>query len=294
MNPVIILSVINEVCGSETSAPQNMGGKKQCIEGPVKTMILATESFAFASVAALKAVVNYDTGVTAKSLVPFPNVEGIELANTEANIKTGRYTDYTLKNGVAGVAYRFDLSICTYEALKSYINSVFTRVFEITEAEEVTCDVQSDGTVKGRKMTSFLVGQRNQATDADVPFANVNIKFDSDIYDIVRAEFAATKIEGIFDVTLKVQGVPSATTLVVEATDACTGENISSLLLDDWKFVQTSDTLEEAVTVSSYDAVTGFYTLTALAFEDGTIATDGVVEQNNIKYEAAPVAVNVV
>lgn len=285
--------MINEVCGSETSTPKNMGGKKQCIEAPVKTTMLAKDGFAFASVAAMKDVANWNTAIVAKNLVPFPNVEGIELANTDAIIKNGRYTDYTLKEGVAGVAYRFDLAICTYEGLKSYKNSEYNRIFEITESEEVTCDVQTDGTVKGRKMSSFLPGLRNQATDADVPFANVNIKFDSDVYDIVRAEFPATEVEGIYDVVLEVQGTPNATTLVVKATIGCTNALVTSLVLADWKFVQNSDGLEETITGSSYDADTGFYTLTAVAFETGTIATDGVVTQANINYEAAPVAVTV-
>ena len=287
------MSVINEVCGTTSTVPSNMGGKKQCIEAPVKTIILAKDTFSFASVAAMKLVANYDAAIVAKDAVPFPNVEGIELANTEAIIKNGRYTDYTLKAGVPGVAYRFDLSICTYEALKSYVNSGFTRVFEITESEEVTCQVQTDGTVKGRKMSSFLVGQRNQATDADTPFANVNIKFDDDVFDIVRAEFDATEVEGVFDIALEVQGTPNATTLIVQASLSCTGDLVPSLALADWKFVQDSDGLEETVTVSSYDAGTGFYTLTGAAFETGTIATDGVVTQVNIKYEAAPVAVTI-
>lgn len=284
--------VRNEVCGSTTSAPKNMGGKKQCLESAVKTFVLATDSFSFASVTALKDIANWNTAIVAKNQVPFPNIEGIELANTDAIIKNGRFVDYTLKDGVAGVAYRIDAAVCTYEALKTYENSVFNRIYEITEAEEVTCDIQLDGTVKGRKMTSFLVGLRNQATDADVPFANVNIKFDDDVFDIVRAEFAASEIEGIFDVALEVIGTPNATTLVVKATDACTGLPISSFLLANWKFTEAAGT-EETITASSYSATTGNYTLTATAFVTGSINLDGVVTVSGIKYEGIAAAVTV-
>lgn len=285
------MSVINEVCGTESTAPKNLGGKKQCLESPVKTIILAKETFAFADVAAMKAVANYNNGVVAKDLTPFPNIEGIEAANTEANIKEGRYTDYTLKNGVSGAAYRFDFAICTYDAAKSYVNSGFTRVFQITEAEEVSCDVQSDGTVKGRKFTSMLLGQRNEATDDDVPNATLTFKFDSDVYDIVRAEFAATEVEGVFDVDLNIISA-SSTELVLTATLGCSGDNISSLTQDDWKFLEAGGD-EEAITGSSYDADTKRYTITAAAFVDGTIQTDGVVTQTNINYEAEPTPVTV-
>lgn len=286
------MSVINQVCGTASTVPKNLGGKKQCVESPVKTIFLAKDTFSFANVAAMKAVANYNTGISDKGIVPLPNVEGIELANTEAIIKEGRYTDYTLKNGVAGVAYRFDLSICTYEALQSYLNSGFTRIFEVTEAEEVTCDVQEDGTVKGRKFTSFLLSQRNQATDDDVPFANANFKFDSDVYDIVRAEFAATEVEGVYDIDLAVSGTPTGTELIVSATLGCSGDNVSSLTQADFKFLEADGT-EETITGMSYDADTKLYTLTAAAFITGTIQTDGVVTQANIKYEAAPVAVTI-
>lgn len=286
------MSVINQVCGTTSTVPKNLGGKKQCIEAPVKTLFLAKDSFSFASITAMKDVANWNAAIAAKNIVPLPNTEGIEQANTEAIIKNGRYRDYTLKNGVAGVAYRFDLSICTYEALKSYVSSSFNRVFEITEAEEVSADVQTDGTVKGRKITSLLLSQRNGATDADVPFANVNLKFDSDVYDIIRAEFEVTEVEGVYDVALEVIGTPTSTELVVKATLACSGDLVTSLVLADWKFTESAGT-EETVTASSYDPETGYYTLTAVAFVTGTIATDGVVTQTNIKYEAAAVAVTV-
>lgn len=294
LNHFILLAVVNQVCGTESTTPSNLGGKKQCLESPVKTIILATETFQFDSIAAMKLVANYDAGIVSKDLSPFPNVEGIEPANTEAIIKNGRYIDYTLKNGVSGAAYRFDLSICTYEALKTYINSGFTRVFQITEAEEVTCDVQADGKVKGRKFTSMLLSQRNEATDDDVPNATLTFKFDSDVYDIVRAEFPATEIEGVYDIALSISGTPNASNIVFSAALACSGDNVSSLQQADIKFVLDSDGSSVAITGLSYDADTKLYTATSsAAFATGKLSTDGVITATNIKYEAAPVAVTI-
>lgn len=286
------MGVVNQVCGTASTVPANLGGKKQCLEAPVKTIILAKETFEFDSIAAMKAVANYDNGIVAKGIVPFPNIEGIEGANIEETIKEGRYADYVTKEGVAGAAYRFDLSICTYEALKTYISSGFTRVFQITESEEITCDVQADGKVKGRKFTSMRLGQRNEATDDDVPNATLTFKFDSDIYDIVRAEFEASEIEGVYDIALTIVSA-SATEIVLTAALACSGDNISSLEQANFKFLEGTDDTEEVITGSSYDAETKQYTLTAAAFVTGRIKTDGVITQTNIKYEAAETAVTV-
>lgn len=289
------MSVINEVCGNVTTAgPQNMGGKDQCLEAPVKTIVLAKENFTFADLATAKTESAWDAAIVNKDIVPFPNIEGIELANTDAVTKEGRYRDYELVPAVPGVQYRFDLSVCTYADLVTYKNSEYTRVFEITNSEEITCDVQTDGTVRGRDLTSFLIGLRNQATDDDVPYVNVNLKFNSDIFSIIKPEtgFTPTTLEGIYDVALEVIGTPTATTIVVQASTACTGSLVTTLELDDWTFLKDSDGLEEAVTASSYNATTGYYTLTGSAFEDGMLST-GVISQPSIIYEAEPVAVTI-
>lgn len=220
--------IVNEVCGTESTKPKNMGGKKQCLEAPVKTTAMAKSTFAFPTLADAKDPAIWAAAIVAKNIVPLPNIEGLELANTEAVLKTGRYSDYELKEGVAGVKYRFDLSICNYEAMKTYKNSDYTRVFQITNAEEVTCDIQTDGTVKGRELSSFIVGLRNDATDDDVPYVDVNLKFSNDVFDIIRAGFDATELEGIFDVTITITSA-TATSIKFKLSNSCNGAVVTSL-----------------------------------------------------------------
>lgn len=286
--------VLNEVGGGAASNPKNLGAKKQRIESPLKTIFLAKETFQFANVAAMKATIdNWKTAVTNKDIIPYPNIEGIEQNNTEANIKEGRYVDYTLKQGVHGVNYRFDFDINTYESVQSHLNTEYTRVFQITESEEVLCDIQSDGSVKGRLLSSFLLTERTDATDDDVPFANVQFKFDNNLFDIVKPGLVLTELEGIVDLKFDIVSA-SATEIVVEATVEATGDNVSSLQQADFKFLESDGVTEEPITGSSYDADTMRYTLTGTAFTSGgTLQTDGVVTQTNINYEAAPVAVTV-
>lgn len=278
------MSVVNEVCGTESTAPKNMGGKKQCLEAPVKTTALAKSTFAFPTLTAAKDPSLWAAAIVAKNIVPLPNIEGLELANTEAVLKTGRYSDYELKEGVAGVKYRFDLSICNYEAMKTYKNSDYTRVFQITNAEEVTCDIQDDGSVKGRELSSFIVGLRNDATDDDVPFVDVNLKFSNDVFDIIRAGFDATELEGIFDVKITITS-NTATSIKFKLTTACSGSVITSLEDADMDLLDVAGASFTHSFVAA-DANTNEFEFTGASFLDGfSVVINGVVTKGGTHYE---------
>ena len=154
----------------------------------------------------------------------------------------------------------------------------------------MTCDVQSDGTVKGRKMPSFLVGLRNQATDADTPFADVNIKFESDVYDIVNATFPLTEVEGVFDVDFTVTGTPTDSEIIFSATKNCTSENVASFVQADMAFT-TASGVDVTLAAVSYDANTKLYTATSAAgfVTGGSLKTAGVILKANEKLEGSSI-----
>ncbi len=288
LNHFFLLAVVlNEVCGTDSSTQKNIGGKKQCLEGPVKSIILAKDDQSFANRAALDVKATVDAAIADKSIVPLPYVEGIEANNTEANIKNGRFTDYTLKAGIRGSNYRFDLSVCTYEALKSYINSGYTRVYRVTTEGEVSCEVMEDGTIKGEKLTSMLLGLRNEATDDDVPFTNLLLKYDSDNFSIVKPTTDFVAIEGIYDVLLTIVSA-SATSVKFKASVECTGDSITSFEDADIEFLDASG----AAYTHSFVAADadGVYELTGTGFTTGfTLGLDGVVTKVDILYETPEV-----
>ena len=283
--------VKNEVCNSSSSAVQNMGGKDQCLEKPAKTMFLAKPSFSFASTTEMKTQSAWDAAIAAKNLVPMANIEGIEPNNTEANIKEGRFRDYELKEGISGVNYRFDLAICTYAALLSYKNKGY-RVFEVTSAEEIKCDIQDDGTVKGRKLSSMIIGERTDATDDDVPFVNVNLKFESSLYSIITPDFTPSSLEGIFDVAITEGDSNTSSSLKFSVTDACSGTAITTLEDGDIVVTDGSDAAQ-SITWVGYDAETGLYEVTGTGFANGyKIKLNGVVAKTEASYELpSPVVV---
>lgn len=275
-------NLINEVC-SKSASPKNMGGKDQCLEAPVKTFFIAKDGFSFASATAMKTTAAWDTAIANKDIVPLPNIEGLELDNQEANVKNGRYKDYELKEGVAGVKYRLDLSVCSYDALKSYKDSDYKRVFEVTNEEEITCDKQADGTIKGRELASFVIGLRNQATDEDVPYVDVMLKFENDTYSIVAASFDASEKEGIFDVILE-QVSATATEVKFTVKTLCSNSLVKSLADGDVT-IQDAAGGAETGTFTVAD-VNGVYTLTGVGYATGfTIGLNGVVTSGNL-YES--------
>lgn len=277
--------IINEVCGGTAAQPKNIGKKQQCLEAPVKTFALAKEGFAFDSVDDAKDIEKWKTAIQNKDIVPFILVEGIEANNTEESVKNGRYKDYTLKEAIRGSSYRLDLSICTYAAVKSYENSDYTRIFRITAENEFTAQVQDDGKVKGEAMAGPIrVGVRNEATDEDVAFANVLLKYKSDTYSILKPSFEVSELEGIYDVSL-VQVSASATSIKVKVVEGCTGEAITTLTSDD--FVVNDDSGDEA-TVSFVEADSnGVYEFTGTGFTSGyTVDLTGVIVQTEDLYES--------
>lgn len=279
------MSVINEVCGSDNnSTTKNLGGKKQCLEAPVKTTVLARENFYFPDLATAKGKAAWDAAKENKDVIPMPYIEGIEANNTEASIKNGRFQDYKLKEGIRGSSYRYDVSICTYAGLKSYENSEYTRIFRITTEGEVTCEVAADGKVYGEKISSMLVGIREEAKDDDVPYSNVAFKYANELFSIIKPGFSIEDMEGIFDVVLK-QVSATSTEIKFTAQADCTGDFLKSFVSASVQLLAADGTPVTGTTFAAPDA-NGVYTLTGTGFVTGmTLSLVGIVTQANIMYE---------
>ena len=276
--------LVNEACNTQESGTKNLGKREQCIEGAVKTAYLAKESFSFADIEAAKSKANHLTAIQNKDLVPIPLIDGIEANNTEATYYNGRFEDFETKAAVHGSNYRINLAICTYAALKTYANSEYTRFIQITTKNEMTVDIQDDGSVKGRKLTSMIVGPRMEATDSDPAYTNLLLKYAEDTYSILKPSgFELTDIEGIVDVSLEIVSA-SATSIKFKAKDDCA--NAVYKVFEDGDFVvKDTDGAAQTVSFVAPDA-DGVYELTGTAFAtDYTVELDGVVIKVNDLYE---------
>ena len=277
--------IINEACGGTNTKVKNIGGKLQCFEGLLKTFFLTKENFSFATVADAKLKANSLTAIAAKEIAPFPLVGDVQLSNTEATVKDTLYQgSYELTAAVPGEIYRIDTAVCTQEALKSYENAGYTRIFQLTNEGEITCDIQDDGTVKGRKLSSFNVGIRNSRVAGDIPFTNITVKFSSEIYSVLKTDSDLSDLEGILDVNLE-QVSASATEIKFTANVACSGTSANTFVAAD-VIVKDTEGAVVAVTFVTPDP-NGVYTVTGTGFATGyTLGLVDVVTQGEVFYES--------
>ena len=280
--------LINEVCGTDASSqPKNLGGKKQCIEGAVLTAFLARNDFSFPTIVDAKDLIKIKAAIAAKNIVPLPEFETVEDENTEATIVEKRSKTITSKKGVAGSKYGIDASMCTYAALKTYEDSDYTRIFELTDAddEEMTCDIDASGKVFGRKLTSTIIGLRTRTSlenDASVP---LSLKFTNDTYSIIKTGNKFADLEGVFDVAFEISGVPTATSIKFKVISGCSGRTVKNLESTD-VVLKNAAGATQTVTFSAPDA-NGVYGLVGTGFANGfKLSTSGVVVKVESIYES--------
>lgn len=280
------IEIINEA-GNGLSAFKNTGASEQKYESAVKTYVLAKESFSFADAAALKDITNWNTAKSNKDIVPFFEIDLPPEANSvEPTIANKRFRDVKTKDGVKGVTYTHELSPESHAALETFDqnnNKTYTRIFRITDENEVLCEVQSDGTIKGEPMSSFIVGNREDATDENPPQSKVMIKFKKYDISIVKPSFQADEFEGIYDVTLTL-GTVSSSSLKLKAQSW--GADITNLASSNIVLKDASGSVH-ASTFVAYDSDSGYYELTGTGFANNfTIAIDGVQVVGTVYYES--------
>lgn len=285
--------IINEVCGNENSAPKNTGTKNQCTPKPVIESILAKETFSFADLATMKTKAAWDAALQAKNIAPIYKVEEIAANNTEAKKYEGRFADVTLKEAIKGVNYGHLLSDCSYETLKSYEGSEYTRIFRICEDGTVHCEVMDDGTVKGEPLSSYNVGTLIESTDDKPQNAEIQLKFKEYSKSTVELDFDIVDYEGIYDVTLTIDTATS-TSIKFKANAGCSNSEVSSFVDGDF-VVKDGAGAVQSVTFVPYDANAKVYELTGTGFATGfTVEVNGVIVQSSIMYEGVePTAITV-
>ncbi len=278
------MNIINETCQAKGEV-KYFGSKKQCTEKAVKSVIFATEDHSFTKKELMDVLSEWRKGVKAQKLYPMPRIEAIEDASTEAKYKEGRYTTEKLKDAVEGAKYRFNLSICAYVAVATLEDSNFTRVYEILDDGRITCDVQEDGSIKGRKLSSLTVEGRKRATDEDKPHTNVVLKFSNPAFSVIDASVDDEDIEGIYHLGFQILS-ETATKVEFKAFTGCSGTSISTLEKDDIKYLKKSDKSVQAFTSLTYNADAEKYTLTGTGLVKGMLHTKDVIEKGDVLYKS--------
>lgn len=279
-----MIAIINEA-GNGLKTLKNTGASEQKYESAVKNYVLAKEGFSFADASALKDITNWNTAKLAKNIVPLFEIDLAPEANSvEPTIANKRFRDVKTKDGVKGVTYTHELSPESHSAIESYDQSKdYTRLFRITSENEILCEVQADGSIKGEPLSSFIVGNREDATDENPPQTKVMLKFRKYDMSIVKPDFVADEFEGIYDISLSL-GAVSATSIKFKAQSW--GVDVTNLTSSNVVLKDASGSVH-ASTFVAYDADSGFYELTGTAFaNDFTLDIDGVQVVGTVYYES--------
>jgi len=289
----IFLPIFIDSCSTATAGQLATGSAKECLEGVTTRLVLAKTSFRFTDLNDFKDTASWEAAIVSKDLVPLFGVYEVTSADTEAvKYESGNFSAVTKKE-IKKVTTESYLSICSHRALKSYENSGYTQVFEVTENGEILGVYDADGVqVKGQDITEFEVAIRQRATNDKVPYSMVTITFrDFDEFEdngiVAKPSWDANSINGIFGLTLEIQGTPSSTEIQVKAFVGCGAELYEDLVLGDWLF--SGGTIDG----STYSSVTGIYTLTGTGLVSGNLGTNGVVTTGTVNVEAINTAVTI-
>lgn len=292
-NP-IFLPIFVDICDDTNSGTFRTGSSKECMEGVTTKLVLAKTLFRFDTITAFKDITVWNTAIGVKDIVPLYDVWEVAADDTEAvKYTTGSYSAVTEKE-VKKMTCESYISLSSHSKLRELQNSGYTQIFEITSAGEVLGVWDTDGVkVKGQIMSEFDVAIRKRPVKDKPGFSMQTITFkDFDQFEtngiIIKEAWDIQSIQGIFDVTLEVQGTPTGTEIQVKALINGASEAFGGLLVANWTFE-----VGQSITGQTYDALTGIYTLDGTGLISGTLGLDGVITVDDWKYEATDIPVTI-
>jgi hypothetical protein len=283
--------IVNTVCKKTSSKPKNTGSKKQCIEGTLKTYALGKEDFSFPSQAVAETELAWKAAKKSKNIVPFYDIETITDSSTKSEVQKTRYSAFKSKSGVSSITIVHNLAVCSHEALASYESSEYNRFFGITDAGELICEVQDDGSVKGLPISSFLPEKRTFASVGAQPETAIEITFEDYVTSVLDPAFALSKMEGILDVQLELVTPTTATSIKFKVIEGCSGSAKKSIVVADL-ILTTGAGIAHPKTFVPADA-NGVYELTGTGFANEFIlGLNGVIEKTEEMFEAENVIIS--
>jgi len=293
--PLIFLPVFIDSCSTEISAQLNTGSISECLEGLTTKLYIAKSTQRFATLTLFKTKATWDAAIEAKDIVPLYNTYEVASANTEATkYESGNFV-YTTKKEIKKMTSESYLSICSHRALKSFENSDYTQIYEVTEKGEILGVWDVDGVqVKGQDITNFDVAIRERPVNDKPPFTMCTITFrDFEEFEdygiIVKPTWDPNVLNGVFEIQLQLTSA-SSTEVIFTALSACGASYYLDLLTADMVLADSGGA-SQTVVVSLLGNV---YTATGTGLTTGTLATDGVIDKAGTLVEATAIPVIIV
>ena len=280
-----------QICNT-ASEVLNTGASKQCIEGKLKHIVLSKSAFKFANVTDAVNRGKWIDGITAKDLVPLFDLYEVANADTEASFFEADEFRFKTSKEVKKTTFESYLGICSHKALKSYQDSDYTKVFEITEDGAIIGILNDDGSVSGQDLSYFDVSIRKR-TVKDKPATTMVTLTYKDFEQLEKSPFGripdwdANDLSGIFNANITLVSATSSA-IVVDVNTGCDSTGVEGLVVGDFTYSGGTLTgLSESTTVS------GRYTLAGTGLTSGNLNLDGVVALGDILLEGVLLAVTI-
>lgn len=284
------MATIIDICG-EGSATKNTGAKNQKFLGATVKYILTKEDFSVDR-HDINTINEWRNFLQEKRIVVFYEVESLENSNQEAGYYESRINKVRTKDARKSKKFKHELGICSYAALKSYENSEYTRIIEITSEGYLVGVANSDNALKGQKISSFIVNLREEATAESIEITTAEVVY-KDAMELMNNPFVVNApaelidLEGVFEVYLEKLN-RSTTSLTVKASAGCCDVIVPQISQPGWKLTTTygSDVSISAVSRSGNE-----FTFTIANTNLQTellLSTDGVLNNSGFLFEASP------
>lgn len=262
------------------------GKKMQCLPKEIIGYVVAKDTVKFSTVSALKEKARWDVFNASKSIWISPFITGELEQSPEDNFTQSKFGDYRGALPQNRVVASHKVNPKQAESVKS-IEGSFSTVFFITEAKEIICQVNNDGSVQGLPLYSLLVGNYALPSGESGATIKVNFQFKDYVQSAYKANFDISDYEGVYDLDVIVKSV-SASEITFEAYSY--GVSFSSLSQSDLKLTKTDGT---AQAISGLSYANGAYTLSGNSLASGYLESSGVIDKSGTLVEVRKTAFSI-
>jgi hypothetical protein len=248
--------------------------------GSIEKVIFAKETQEFATQTLAETEPSWGTAIAAKTLFPLPLIEEFEDNSEDDVYYTSPITSLEtfIREGKANFTFKYKFDPCLHKRLRGF-NGQRLRMYMIDASNNILGTSPDNTVFKGFVSGTLRVQKWTPSTGDSLSFTVVKFVIESgveynDQIAAISVDWNVKGLNGVQPASLAVVGTPTATTIIVDVAEACSGVPIEGITeLTDFTVLEADLTTREDVTVIAESAtIPGRYTLTGVAFESlGTV-----------------------
>lgn len=184
----------------------------QCLESVTVMYILAKEDQKFANVQDFGTRSKWEALIASEEVAVLWELYEFANANSDAAFFESRNFKKQTSKATKVLEAEVFLSLCAHKMLKSYEDSAYTRLYEVTEDGFIIGVQTEGGGVKGQSLKDFNVGIRMNATTDKVPNTKITVTF----ADYEELERNPVMVDPSFNVVLDLEGVEQVKVMILD------------------------------------------------------------------------------